>query len=547
VRVCAAQKAGPRLISSRAARRIGLAVFVALIGWIGPRHGNALGDNRTISLHNVHTGEDLTVTYKKNGRYDDDALNKINWILRDWRKNQAIKIDPESIDLLWEVQREVGAKAPIHIICGYRSSETNAMLRRRSKGVARFSQHTLGKAIDFFIPGVPLDTVRAAALRLQGGGVGYYPASGAPFVHLDVGSVRHWPRMTREQLAKIFPDGRTVHLPADGNPLPGYQLALADLERGQRRAPSPPKPRSLFAALFGSGQDLEEKDDNASIRQSAAAARRVAAAAAKAEPAPTVPASAATNEAEPAPVPLPPSRPIFEIASAERRPAFSPRQDAPMQLAALTPSQIVQMRGRWDELTAAVAPDAQVSPGENSPAAVPHGRPLVASSLIAAVARDATASIGPLSDPDRVPPEVALAYAAQAEIAGDPGRAAPMGRLIGRAAAAVVTNKDAASIAVKPSFDIGGKRALHAATRVNDPWLRALLLVASVQNSMTVTTFGDPDFRYLVEYMRQPDSALVMIFSREPYLGMMADAFTGSAVVFQATATFSERHTASLR
>ena len=145
-------------------------------------------------------------------------------------------MDPEVIDLLWEVYRDTGAKQPIHIIGGYRSPATNSMLRSRSKGVAKHSQHTLGKAIDFFIPGVPLDVLRAAAMKAQGGGVGYYPTSGSPFVHLDVGNVRAWPRMTREQLAKLFPDGRTVHLPPDGNPLPGYQLALADLERGQRTA-----------------------------------------------------------------------------------------------------------------------------------------------------------------------------------------------------------------------------------------------------------------------------------------------------------------------
>ena len=111
---------------------------------------------------------------------------------------------------------------PIEIICGYRSPGTNEMLRGRSNrsGVARHSQHTLGKAIDFYIPGVPLEKLRETAMRLQGGGVGYYPTSGSPFVHLDVGNVRAWPRMTREQLVKLFPDGRTVHLPTDGTPCP---------------------------------------------------------------------------------------------------------------------------------------------------------------------------------------------------------------------------------------------------------------------------------------------------------------------------------------
>ena len=203
------------------------------------RHGR--GRHPHLSLHHVHTDEDLTITYKKNGQYDEEALKKINWIMRDWRKNEATTMDREEIDLLWEVYQEVGAKEPIDIICGYRSPGTNEMLRGRSKssGVARHSQHTLGKAIDFYIPGVPLDKLRATAMRIQGGGVGYYPTSGSPFVHLDVGNVRAWPRMTREQLVKLFPDGRTVHLPTDGKPLPGYELALADLERGhphRRRA-----------------------------------------------------------------------------------------------------------------------------------------------------------------------------------------------------------------------------------------------------------------------------------------------------------------------
>jgi len=244
--------------------RAGLTACLFLIGSLGPQHARAAGDTRTLTLHHVHTDEDLTVTYKKNGQYDDEALKKINWIMRDWRKNEAIKMDPQEIDLLWEVYRDVGAKEPIYIICGYRSPATNAMLRSRSKGVAKFSQHTLGKAIDFYIPGVPLDVLRAAAMKAQGGGVGFYPTSGSPFVHLDVGNVRAWPRMTREQLVKVFPDGRTVHVPTDGHPLPGYQLALADIERGvNHRAVAPQKKRSLIATLFGGTQDVEESDDTA--------------------------------------------------------------------------------------------------------------------------------------------------------------------------------------------------------------------------------------------------------------------------------------------
>jgi uncharacterized protein YcbK (DUF882 family) len=179
----------------------------------------------------MHTNEDITITYKRNGEYDEAALEKLNWLLRDWRRDQQTRMDPHLIDIIWEVHRETGSKGPIWVVCGYRSPQTNAMLRRRSRGVARFSQHMLGHAMDFYIPGVPLDQIRAAGLRLQRGGVGFYPTSGSPFVHLDTGSIRHWPRMTREQLSRVFPDGRTVHVPTDGRPLAGYALALADVKR----------------------------------------------------------------------------------------------------------------------------------------------------------------------------------------------------------------------------------------------------------------------------------------------------------------------------
>ena len=210
------------------------------------------------------------------------------------------------------------------------------MLRGRSKssGVARNSQHTLGKAIDFYIPGVPLEKLRATAMRLQGGGVGYYPTSGSPFVHLDVGNVRAWPRMTREQLVKLFPDGRTVHLPADGTPLPGYELARADIERGaNHRTVAEPQKRSFLASLFGRDKDAEEVADGATARESAAAPRGVSAKSEiQASLSPTSPprparvqmASAAepvVTESQRQPVPLPPRRPIYQIASVESRPA----------------------------------------------------------------------------------------------------------------------------------------------------------------------------------------------------------------------------------
>jgi hypothetical protein len=142
-------------------------------------------------------------------------------------------MDPRLLDLVWEVYDRSGAKDYIHIVSAYRSPATNSMLRGRSRstGVAKNSQHMLGKAMDFYIPGVKLATLRALAMQAQVGGVGYYPTSGSPFVHLDVGNVRAWPRMSRQELARIFPDGKTMHLPADGRPLPGYDQAVADYRR----------------------------------------------------------------------------------------------------------------------------------------------------------------------------------------------------------------------------------------------------------------------------------------------------------------------------
>lgn len=191
----------------------------------------ANGDTRTLSFYHTHSKERLTVTFKKDGRYDPAALKKLNYYLRDWRNQKQTNMEPRLFDVLWEVQKDAGSKAPIHIISSYRSSETNEGLRRRSKGVAKNSQHTLGRAMDIHVPDVPMSKIREAGLRLQRGGVGFYPSSGIPFVHLDVGNVRHWPRMTRDQLVRLFPDGRTVHLPADGKPLKNYALALADVAK----------------------------------------------------------------------------------------------------------------------------------------------------------------------------------------------------------------------------------------------------------------------------------------------------------------------------
>jgi uncharacterized protein YcbK (DUF882 family) len=190
--------------------------------WSSP----AVSEERTLRLYNTNTKEFATIVFRRDREYVPSGLARLNFFLRDWRRGAMTKMDPALFDLLWQLYKETGSRAFIHINSAYRSAETNAALRQRSSGVAEQSQHIHGRAIDFFIPDVPLVELRARALRLQQGGVGYYPKSGLPFVHIDTANARHWPRMTPTQLASVFPRGNTVHVASDGNPLPFYELAL---------------------------------------------------------------------------------------------------------------------------------------------------------------------------------------------------------------------------------------------------------------------------------------------------------------------------------
>jgi uncharacterized protein YcbK (DUF882 family) len=212
-----------RLKSRAAATAFGFALAAVAVG-----HTDATPEVLSLNLYNIHTQEKGTFVFKRNGQYDRAGLAALNNFLRDWRKERPTNMDPHLFDLIYQVYRASGSHDFIHVVCGYRSPETNGMLRRRSKGVAENSLHMQGKAMDFFIPDVPLAKLRQIGLQMQTGGVGFYPTSGSPFVHMDTGSVRHWPRMTRQQLVQVFPNGRTLYIPSDGKPLPGYAEALAE-------------------------------------------------------------------------------------------------------------------------------------------------------------------------------------------------------------------------------------------------------------------------------------------------------------------------------
>lgn len=226
------------IFARRAVLGTSLALIIAAAGlWSATAHrASALGETRTLSMFNIHTEETLTVTYKKDGHYDQEALKELNHFMRDWRRDQERVMDPELIDLIWTLHQQLGSHEPVHLICGYRSAATNESLRKRGGGQAKFSQHILGKAADMVFPDVAVKTLRNSALVQEWGGVGYYPTSGVPFVHVDTGRVRMWPRIPRLELAALFPDGRSKYLPQDGKPIThrDYQLAEAKgLTRGQ--------------------------------------------------------------------------------------------------------------------------------------------------------------------------------------------------------------------------------------------------------------------------------------------------------------------------
>ena len=149
--------------------------------------------DRVLSFYNTHTRERLEAIYCCDGVYQPRALARIDHILRDVRRNEVLPIDPALLDLLHDLRGSLATSAPFHIISGYRSPWTNALLRERGgshTGVAQRSLHMVGKAIDIRVPGVQLETLRGAARQLARGGVGFYPAS--DFVHVDTGRVRSW-------------------------------------------------------------------------------------------------------------------------------------------------------------------------------------------------------------------------------------------------------------------------------------------------------------------------------------------------------------------
>ena len=154
------------------------------------RGHQAATPEKSLSLYNQHTGEQIKNIYWAEGHYVPEVLQQFNTLLRDHRANEITEIDPKLLDLLFTIGKKLEIREPFHIVSAYRSPTTNARLRKRRQGVSKHSFHMYGKAVDLYVPGYKLSSVRRAALALRGGGVGYYPRS--KFVHLDTGPVRSW-------------------------------------------------------------------------------------------------------------------------------------------------------------------------------------------------------------------------------------------------------------------------------------------------------------------------------------------------------------------
>lgn len=553
----------------------------------------ANGDTRTLPMLHKHTGEQILITFKRNGRYDQDALNKLNWFLRDWRRDEPTRMDPHLFDIVWEVYRSVGAQSQIHVVSAYRSAGTNAMLRRRSRGVAQQSRHITGQAMDFYIPGASMTRVREAGLLLQRGGVGFYPGSANQFVHMDTGSVRHWPKVSRDYLARLFPDGRTVHIPADGRPLAGFDTALAmvrsrggtasrfydsradesatyddDSDRGgviRQRGSS----MGLFAGLFGGGQRQPARE----------------AAPQPAPAAPVVTARAPEPAEAPAPAPAATSQPVATSINAQPpgRPVQIVTNNPPRMLIASAPLPVrappasARLRGNEDEeaaerLVAAPLPTARPAvPGEASTAVASAGpaggqraadptRPTVlAEGAPAAIAQapmpparpqvlggsTPVPAVPPLiatgdqrGRPAEAAPAIALAFASPSQPVAIPGAGSlqgPQPRPAQSLRAAPTQPQQAAAQPTRPSTRVARPAGAPLVAPNAEATRTATVRPATERSAAAVLQAPNPREPRLIQ---QPVQVVAMSFSAAPINMASAQQFSGQAVASLRTIEF---------
>ncbi|UYV39168.1 DUF882 domain-containing protein [Rhodobacteraceae bacterium D3-12] len=184
--------------SASISRRALLGAFAATTITAAPTFANAAGflrgsgDIRRLKMYSARTGEKIDMIYWLEGNYIKDAVKEINWFMRDWRTNDAKNIDMRTIDIMAAAHNLLDVKEPYMLLSGYRSPKTNAMLRSRSRGVAKNSLHMKGQAADLRLASRSVGQVSRAASSCRAGGVGRY--SGSNFTHMDCGPVRSWGR-----------------------------------------------------------------------------------------------------------------------------------------------------------------------------------------------------------------------------------------------------------------------------------------------------------------------------------------------------------------
>jgi uncharacterized protein YcbK (DUF882 family) len=514
----------------------------------------ANGDTRTLSFYHTHSQERITVTFKRDGRYDKDGLKKLNHFLRDWRNQKETTMEPRLFDVVWEVQKDAGSDAAIQIISAYRSPETNEKLRSRSKGVAKHSQHMLGRAMDIHVPDVSMSKIREAGLRLQRGGVGFYPTSAKPFVHLDVGSVRHWPRMSRDQLVRLFPDGRTVHLPTDGLPLKNYKLALADVaknggtargmsetqiaEAQRNQGKTPTSSSRGFISKFLAGDDEDDAPGAADAPEAMpasapdatpSAAQAIAEAVPMPAPRPTEMSSPSVVAAY-APEPQFPAGPemIWRSGPASPPPAYSQSATTPAYASApmpqprpqTTPSALTASADRAVQpVTASLAPGASL--GEQRNAAL---------RMLGQLGQEPTGAIPTQpTEGDAIGHILAAhdAFGAQPAMQHQPVQQNSGLALASMSSEPVTLSPDQVAAALKPQVPVPSLSPVRTA---RNPDLE----------------MAHPNFERTALIAAPSGGVLPLQFGGNPNSGMRSDAFMGSSVAVIRTLNFGPQRTALL-
>ncbi|WP_210528287.1 YcbK family protein [Rubellimicrobium arenae] len=182
--------------SSGISRRALLGVFAATAVTAAPTLTNAAGllrgagDIRRVRMYSGRTGEHMDTIYWIDGEYIAEAVREISMFMRDWRNGQAVAMDTRTIDIIAATHNLLDVSEPYMLLSGYRSPQTNAMLRANSSGVARNSLHMRGQAADLHLDSRSVNQIARAAAACQAGGVGRYSSSN--FVHMDCGDVRTW-------------------------------------------------------------------------------------------------------------------------------------------------------------------------------------------------------------------------------------------------------------------------------------------------------------------------------------------------------------------